>query len=129
MEGITRIDPASSCRRITAARAVGDLAAHLGLGDHVDDKLLGLVALRQVRLEERPAGRDRVVDARLPLLLGGEPGMDEDAERLPRGDDDGLAEVHHFAPPFRPLAFLAALRRPPRFMVPDFALTSFSIQN
>jgi hypothetical protein len=36
-----------------------------------------------------------------------------------------LAEVHHFAPPFRPLAFLAAPRRPPFFVVPDFAPGDF----
>jgi hypothetical protein len=107
------------------ARAVGDLAAHLGLRDDFDDDLLGLIALGQVRLEERPAGRDLVVDARLPLRFGGKPGVGQDAKRFPGGDHDGLAEVHHFAPRFRPLAFLAAPRRLPRFVVPDVAPGDF----
>jgi hypothetical protein len=89
------------------ARAVGDLTADLGLGDHVDLQLLGLGSFGQLGFEERPTGIDLIVDTRLSLLLGAEPGLDEDAERLPLGDDDRLAEVHHFAPPFRPFAFLA----------------------
>jgi hypothetical protein len=52
------------------------LVDDLGLGNDVDLDLLRLPALRQVRLQERPAGGDLVVDARLTLLLRGEPGVD-----------------------------------------------------
>ena len=81
-------------------RAVGDLAADLGLDNDVDLDLLRLPALRQVRLQERPARGHLVVDARLTLLLRGEPGVDQGAERLLLREQDRLAEVHHDAPPF-----------------------------
>ena len=107
--------------------AVGDLAAHFGLLDDVDGHVLGLGALGQIGLDEPLAGGDLVVDARLPLLLGREPGVDQDAEGSALGQGDGLAKVHHRAPPFRPsarLAFLAVFVSParrPRLVVPDFA--------
>jgi hypothetical protein len=41
-----------------------------------------------------------VVDTRLPLFLGGEPGVDQAAERLFLRQQDGLSKVHHDAPPF-----------------------------
>jgi hypothetical protein len=100
------------------ARAVGDFAAHLGLLADLDRHLRRLRTLGQAAVEEGPAGGDLVIDARLPLLLGGEPGMDEDAKLAALRQQDRLAEVHHRAPPFPPLP---GPRRPPRFVVPDFA--------
>jgi hypothetical protein len=41
-----------------------------------------------------------VVDARLPLFLGGEPSVHDHPERPVGGDHERLAEVHHDAPPF-----------------------------
>ena len=67
--------------RLVDFRAVGDLAAHLGLLDDLDGHLRRLRALGHAAVEEGPAGGDLVVDARLPLLLSGEPGMDQDGER------------------------------------------------
>ena len=89
-----------ACPNLIDPWAVGDLAADLGLGNDVDHDLLRLPALGQVRLQERPAGGHLVVDTRLPLFLGGEPGVDQGVERLLLRQQDGLAEVHHDAPPF-----------------------------
>jgi hypothetical protein len=96
------------------AGAVGDLTADLGLLDDVDRHLRGLGALGQAGIEESPAGGDLIVDARLPLLLGRKPGMDQDAKLAALRQLEGLAEVHHRPPPFRPLDRLA-------FVVPEFA--------
>jgi hypothetical protein len=89
-----------ACPNLIDPRAIGDLTADLGLGNDVDHDLLRLPALGQVRLQERSAGGHLVVDARLPLLLRGEPGVDQAAERLLLREQDRLAEMHHDAPPF-----------------------------
>ena len=93
-------------------RPRGQFSGYLRLADELHIDLLGGVPLRQTGGQERLAQSNLVVDARLPLLLGGEPGMDQDVERPAQRHLDGLSEVHHRAPPFRD-------RRPLAGRVPD----------
>lgn len=91
---------------------------HLACRDHVAFGNL-IEASRLAQFGRRLARGDLIVDAGGTLLRGREPGVDQGAERLPLGQLDRLAEMHHRAPPFRPLAFLDCPRWLPCFVVPE----------
>ena len=71
-----------------------------------------------------------VVDTRLPLFLGGEPGVDQGVERLLLREQDGLAEVHHDAPPFAAAGGTIAIpRAAPQARAERATLSGMALKN
>jgi hypothetical protein len=60
-----------------------------------------LRTLGKIFIEKPSAGSDLVINARLPLFIRREAGMNQHVQRSINWHANWLAKVHHRAPPFR----------------------------